>query len=118
MGRRVPRLEAQIKDEISLILLHKYAGYGLGFVTLTNVVLTPDLKLAKIYVSVFEKEKRAEVLEKLDMYNKSIRTELASRIRVRYVPELKFYLDDTTDVVERIDELIKQIHKDDNKTEL
>ena len=58
MSHRIDKVEHLIKEEISLIFLHKLSHVDLGFITITNVRVSPDLKLAKIYLSVFEKEKR------------------------------------------------------------
>jgi ribosome-binding factor A len=79
--------------------------------------VSPDLKLAKIYLSVFDNGKRELVLERITASTGHIRTELAHRIRIRYVPELKFFIDDTTDYVEKIENLIKKIHEDDKQGE-
>lgn len=117
MSHRIDKVEHLIKEEISLIFLHKLSNMDLGFVTITNVRVSPDLKLAKIYLSVLEKEKRELVLDKIDTKKGYIRTELAHRIRIKFIPELKFFLDDTLDYVEKIEGLIKKIHEnDDNKT--
>ena len=117
MSYRIDKVEHLIKEEISLIFLHKLSNMDLGFVTITNVRVSPDLKLAKIYLSVLEKEKREVVLDKIDAKKGYIRTELAHRIRIKFIPELKFFLDDTLDYVEKIEGLIKKIHEDDgNKT--
>jgi len=117
MSYRIDKVEHLIKEEISLIFLHKLSNMDLGFVTITNVRVSPDLKTAKIYLSVLEKEKRELVLDKLDAKKGYIRTELAHRIRIKFIPELKFFLDDTLDYVEKIEGLIKKIHEDDdNKT--
>ena len=117
MSYRIDKVEHLIKEEISLIFLHKLSNMDLGFVTITNVRVSPDLKTAKIYLSILEKEKRELVLDKLDAKKGYTRTELAHRIRIKFIPELKFFLDDTLDYVEKIEGLIKKIHEDDdNKT--
>lgn len=115
MSHRIEKFENLVKEEISLIFLFKLRDPLLGFVTITNVKVSPDLKIAKIYLSVFEKEKREEILNKITGQSKFIRSELASRIRVKFVPELKFFIDDTIDYVEKIEGLIKKIHEDDSK---
>ncbi len=118
MSHRIDKVEHLIKEEISLIFLHKLSNLNLGFVTITNVRVSPDLKLAKIYLSVLEKEKRSFVLDKIEDKKGYIRTELAHRIRIKFIPELKFFIDDTLDYVEKIEGLIKKIHEnDDNKTD-
>lgn len=119
MSRRTDRVEHLIKQEISLIILYKlqdkFQDISFGFVTVTSVKISPDLKIAKIYLSVFEKEKRDFVIEKIRSHSGYIRSELASRIRIKFIPELKFFIDDTLDYVEKIEGLIKKIHEDDNK---
>ncbi len=117
MPYRIEKVEKMIKQEISLIFLHKLQDSSFGFVTITNVKVTPDFRLAKIYLSVFEKENREFIMTKVEQVAHIIRSELASRISLRFVPELKFYIDDTSDYVERIEELIKQIHQNDNPSE-
>ena len=117
MSHRIDKVEHLIKEEISLIFLHKLSHVDLGFITITNVRVSPDLKLAKIYLSVFEKEKRELVLSKIEDKKGFIRSELVHRIRIKFIPELKFFIDDTLDYVEKIEGLIKKIHEnDDNKT--
>jgi len=111
---RVDKVEKLIKEQISEIMLHKF--HELGFITITNVKVSPDLKIAKIYLSVLEKEKREIILDRLNNKIGQIRTELAHRIRIKFVPELKFFIDDTLDYVEKIEGLLNEIHKqDDNK---
>lgn len=112
-SHRIEKVENLIKQEISLILLTKMNDPELGFITVTNVKVSPDLKIAKIYLSVFEKEKREPVLEKIVTRSGFVRSELAHRISLRYVPELKFFIDDTMDYVEKINTLIRKIHEDD-----
>ncbi len=120
MTRRIDRVEHLIMHEISWIFLYKLQDKlldsSIGLITITAVRVSPDLKIAKIYLSVFEKDKRDFVLEKVKASSGYIRTELASRIRIKFIPELKFFLDDTLDYVEKIEGLIKKIHEDDNKS--
>jgi ribosome-binding factor A len=115
MSHRIEKIEHLIKEEISLIFLYKMQDPALSLLTITNVKVSPDLKLVKIYLSVFDKEKRELVLERVKASTGYIRTELAQRIRIRYIPELKFFIDDTIDYVEKIENLIKKIHNDDDK---
>jgi ribosome-binding factor A len=114
-SHRVDKVEHLIKEEISLIFLYKMQDPALSLLTITNVKVSPDLKSAKIYLSVFEKEKRTIVLEKVKSSTGYIRSELAHRVRIKFVPELNFYIDDTIDYVEKIEGLIKKIHENDDK---
>ncbi len=115
MAHRIDKLEHLVKEEVSMIFLYKLQDPAFGLLTVTNVKMSPDLKIAKIYISVFEKEKREAVLEKIRDKTGFIRTELAHRIRIKFIPELKFFIDDTLDYVEKIEGLIKKIHENDNK---
>ncbi len=116
MKYRIDRLSALIKEELSLIFLYKVKDPVLGLVTITEVKMSPDLKYAKVYFSVYEKEKRPLVMEKVNSVKGMIRTELASKIKnIRFIPELSFFIDDTIDYVERIDDLLKKVHENDNK---
>jgi len=115
MSHRIEKVESLIKEEISLIFQRKLQNPAFGFITITNVKVSPDLRIAKVYISVFEKEKRESTLEKVKSVSGFIRSELASKIRIKFIPELKFFIDDTLDYVEKIEDLIKKIHKDDIK---
>ncbi len=70
---------------------------------------TPDLSTARAYLSVFPSDKGAEMLESINHSAKTIRYELAQRVRyqLRKTPELTFYLDDSLDYLENIDNLLK-----------
>lgn len=115
MSVRSEKIAKLIKEEISLIFLHKIQDPALGLITITNVKMSPDLKLAKVYFSAFEREKRDEIYDKINQIKGLIRSELAHRVRLRYVPELDFYIDDTQDYVEKMDNLFKQINKNDQE---
>lgn len=120
MSRRTERVEKLIKEEISLIFLHKlkdrWPDFEIGFVTITGVKITADLKIAKVYVSILDRENREAILDKIKLKTGFIRSILASRIKIKFTPELKFFIDDTLDYVEKIEGLIKKIHEeDDNK---
>ena len=116
-SHRVDKVERLIKEEISFIFLQKLKNPDFGFLTITNVKVSPDLKQAKVYFSVLEKEKRELVLDKIQSKIGFIRSELAHRIRIKFTPELKFFLDDRLDNVEKIEGLIDRIHREDgNKT--
>ena len=118
MSVRLDKVASLIKEEISLIFLYKIQDPSLGLITITGVKVSPDLKNAKIYISIYEKEKRKELLQKVNDIKGFIRTQLAQRVKnLRFVPELNFYIDDTLDYVEKMDGLFKEIHKNDNKND-
>ncbi len=85
-----------------------YNYFGKAFVTVTGAQISPDLGVAKIYVSIFGKDSKA-VLSQIEKHTKEIRKALGSNIRhqARIIPELKFFLDDSLDYVEKIEKLLK-----------
>lgn len=85
--------------------------YGNSFVTVTEVKISPDLSQAKIYLSLFKEKDPQHLLEGIRLHTKEIRKSLGNRIRnqVRVIPELHFFIDDTLDYAERIDNLMKNI---------
>ncbi len=115
MSVRLNKISSLIQEELSLIFLHKIQDPELGLVTITNVKVSPDLKIAKVYLSILDKEKRDYVMNHVESLKGFIRTELAHRVRIKNTPELHFYVDDTLDYVERMEELFNKIHKDDSK---
>ncbi len=79
-------------------------------VTVTEVRITPDLGLARIFLSIFPAAEKALFNKTIGDHTQHIRHELASRIRhqLRMVPELQFFLDDSLDYIENIDRLLKK----------
>lgn len=105
-----------VKRNFSL-LLQQEGAYIYGrepFVTVTNVKMTPDMNIAKIYLSVFNTEnKQAVILEMEDSYVR-LKQALAQRIgkQLRRMPELQFYLDDTLDEMYRVDALFQRLEQE------
>jgi ribosome-binding factor A len=111
---RSERVASLLKEELGSLLGREYAGEGLGFTTVTEVKLTADLRQARVFVSVFgPAEQRRHTMAFLEAETPRIRSLLAGRIRLRFMPSLQFVLDETLDRVDRINTLIKQIHRDD-----
>jgi ribosome-binding factor A len=79
-------------------------------ITVTKVKITPDLSLARIMLSIFGVEDKQKVLQKITSEKSEIRFELGKRIKnqLRKVPELAFFLDDSLDYIERIDQLLDE----------
>jgi len=112
---RINKVASLLKEELGLIFLHKIQDSRLSIITVTNVKVSPDLRHARIYLSVYDKEKRDLVLQKVNDLKGWIRTQIAARINLRVVPELDFYIDDTLDYVEKMEGLFKKIHENDNE---
>jgi len=84
-------------------------------VTITYVKMTPDLLLAKIYISVYGTETKFEVVEELQENIQRLRQALAGKIgkQMRRMPEIDFFLDDTVDEMYRVDDLLSRLNKED-----
>jgi ribosome-binding factor A len=114
MSIRTERVASLIKEEIASLLVREFSDPSHGFTTVTDVTVTPDLRIARVYFSVFGKpevkEKTMAMLEEKKSY---IRGVLGSRMKIRFVPELQFHLDGTMDRVERLDQIFRKIHEGD-----
>lgn len=79
-------------------------------VSVSAVRVSPDLGIAKAYLSVFPSEKAVGVVDELNENVKTVRFELGNRVRhqLRIIPEIRFYIDDSLDYIENIDKLLKE----------
>jgi len=113
---RVKRVEAALKNEISRIIHNDLKDPRIGFLTVTKVDLTSDLRSAKIYFSILGDEKNKKNTQiGLKQATGYIRKLVAERIKLRYVPEIMFHLDKSGEYVQRIEEIIDKIHDEDKK---
>ena len=111
-SRRPQRLALQIQHEVSLMISRDMKDRRIGFVTVTGVQLSPDLRHARIFVSSMGSEtEKEESLQALNHATGWIRHELGQRIRTKFLPEIVFLTDTSQDYGERIDRLIDQIHE-------
>ncbi|MEK7679588.1 MAG: 30S ribosome-binding factor RbfA [Deltaproteobacteria bacterium] len=112
-GRRPERVADVIKEEIASMLVYgEIKDPRIGFVTITEVKMTPDLREAKVYFSrIGADSEKAESLEGLSHAGPFIRRNLAKRLKMRHIPELSFIYDSSLDYYERIDKVIKDIKK-------
>jgi ribosome-binding factor A len=112
-NRRSQRVASQIKSEISWLIEHKLRDPSKGFVTVTRVRLSTDLKIASIYYSVLGTDKEREATEEALKRAKSfLKHELGNRIQLRVIPELRFFYDDSLDYSDKISTLLRKINKD------
>ena len=109
------KVASLLKEEIGMLFTREFSDASYGFLTVTDVTVTPDLKIAKVYVSILgNADVRERTMGVLEEQKPNIRHVVGSHIRLKFTPEIHFYLDDTLDRVERINTLIKQIHKDNH----
>ena len=98
------------KDLAEIIRAKGMAAVGGAMVTVSEVRVSPDLSVAKVYVSIFPSAKQEEVMNLLGENVKALRGELGRQVgkQLRIVPELVFYLDTTLDYAAHIEELLKK----------
>jgi ribosome-binding factor A len=109
-SKRQKRISRLLQKELAEILRLKGQEVAKGkMITVTVVRVSPDLGVAKAYLSIFPSGDSEEVLEEIVKINKKVRLELGRKIRnqLRIVPELAFYLDDSLDYIDNIDSLLK-----------
>jgi ribosome-binding factor A len=111
MSIRNERVASLLKEELGAILLKDYNDPSYGFITVTDVRVTQDLRIAKVYFSVFgAPEVRARAMAMLESERPQLRSLLAGRVRMRFMPSLEFFLDDTMERVDRINSLLRKIN--------
>lgn len=98
------------RDLAEIIRSRGMAFFGGAMLTVSEVRVSPDLAIAKVYVSIFPSAKQEEVMRTLETEKASIRGELGRAVakQLRIVPELDFYLDTTLDYAQHIEELLKK----------
>ena len=111
-------MESQRQSKVSRLIQKELADifqkqgntlFGGGMISVTVVRVTPDLEIAKVYVSIFPPERKQELFEVINQQVKTVRHELARRVKnqLRLVPNLIFYIDDSIDYADKIDDLLK-----------
>lgn len=115
--RRSTQVADVIRAELSTILQRELNDPELGFLTVTEVELSPDLKFARVFVSSLDKPKeRQKALAALKHAAGRIRHLLAQRGGLRYTPELEFRLDETAERAATIDRLLQKVKTDDRRS--
>lgn len=119
-NKRQKQIGGLLNQELASIF--QYLGLNIiegGMVSITAVKITPDLLEARIYLSIFNAPDRGAALKKIEDRAWEIKKELASRVKhqLRRIPELKFFMDDTLDHVFKMEELFRQIKKDEEGKE-
>ncbi|MEC2076936.1 30S ribosome-binding factor RbfA [Metabacillus fastidiosus] len=114
MSLRSNRVGEQMKKELSEIIGRKIKDPRIGFVTVTDVEVSGDLQIAKVYISVLgNEEQRENTLKGLSKAKGFIRSEIGKRIRLRKTPEIQFEFDESIDYGNRIETLINELNVQD-----
>lgn len=107
---RQQKIARLIQKELSDIFQRQTQGTHGVLVSVSAVRISPDLSIARGYLSIFPSERAEEILNNINANTRQVRYELGQRVRhqLRIIPELKFFVDDSLDYAEKIDELLKK----------
>src|SRR3954447_16424095 len=106
--RRTSKVGELVRDALVDVFRHDLKT-DLGFTSITEVEVSPDLHFARVYISGLKEDETREVAERLQDLRGRVRKFLGARIRLRYTPELDFRYDETTMRASRIEELLMQV---------
>lgn len=113
-GWRTRRVAELIKEELGRQFIQRFQDATTGLITITRVEITSDFQTALVFLSVFGSVSREDLLTRLEKEKKILRRILASRINLKYNPQLIFRLEPGPEYEERIDRLIDRTKKSDN----
>lgn len=113
MSIRTERVASVVQQALARPLSALASEISAGLITVTSVKMSPDLRIAKVYISVYGSQLAPnKVLARIEDQAGHLRHEVASQIQLRYAPELRFYLDDTLDNIDRINTLLKKVREE------
>ncbi|TAL70045.1 MAG: 30S ribosome-binding factor RbfA [Bacteroidetes bacterium] len=119
MSVRAEKVGSVIKRAIAEPVARLAAEHSAGFVSVTSVKLTSDLQIAKVYLNVFGgKLTPAQFLPIIDDKRGMLRKLIGSKVRLRFTPELRFYIDDTYEQMQHIQTLLDSVHQDSKETKV
>ena len=103
---RSERVSGQLRRELATLVQREVKDPGVGFVSISDVEVTRDLAHARVYVTVFEEDKAQASIQALKRASGYLRRRLGQELRIRTVPELHFFHDDSVETGSRMDQLI------------
>ena len=110
---RTERVGEQVRIEIAELLTFAVRDPGIGFITITRVTVTPDLQQARVYYTTMGDEKaRRETQRGLERARPMIRRHLGQRMRLRRVPELQFFFDESVGRQDRIEQILRDLEQE------
>jgi len=111
--KRSQRVRDLLREEIADIIIFKVKDPRIGFLTVTGVDVTDDLKIAVVYVSILKEEEKQSTLDILQTAKSFIRSELSKRLKMKFIPSIDFRLDTSIEYGNRIEQLLGEIRKKD-----
>ncbi len=108
--KRSVRVSDLIREEVADIVMNKIKHKTFGFITITGAKMTSDLRNATVYFSVLNEDEQMKTLRKLNESKSFIKRELGSRLRMKFIPTIKFELDQGVEYGKKIDKLLGEIN--------
>jgi len=116
MGIRPERIASEMREHISRMISEEIKDPRIGFVTITRVEVTPDIRNAKVYFSSLGgKEEKDSAAEGLNSATGYIRKGLGEKMRIKFIPELIFRLDESAEYSIHLNKIFDKIHKEKEK---
>jgi len=119
-SKRQQKFAGVIQEDLAAILQRESSSYLPNtMVTITKVRVTPDLAIARVFLSFFSNNNNQLALQTIKQHASEIRYKLGSRIKdqVRVIPQLEFFIDDTSEYVDRMDKIFDKISKEERQKE-
>ena len=119
-SKRQQKFAGVIQEDLAAILQRESANYLPNtMITITKVRVTPDLAIARVFLSFFNTPNNQLALQTIKLHASEIRYKLGSRIKdqVRVIPQLEFFIDDTSESVDRMDKIFDKISKEERQKE-
>ncbi len=113
---RQRKVADRIKKLVSVVVDRKVKDPDKGFITITHVKISRDLQIASVYFTVLGDEKQKQKsLEALNRAKNFIRSEIAAQLKMRFIPELRFFVDDSLEYAQKIEKILEDIKKIENE---
>ncbi len=117
MSIRMEKVAEEIKHRLNSVMTKDLSDLNAGLITISRVLMTPDLKLAKVYISFLgNKEPADKLIERINYRKPHIRYMLGRQLTMKYTPDLIFFFDDTMEYADRINKLLNDVKKHDEET--
>lgn len=115
-SNRLDRVNEELKKTISHVITFELQNSKVtGMVSITKAKITPDFRYAKVYISILNAKSNTKTLEGLKESSGYIRSQIAKTMNLRITPELSFEIDDSAEYGAKIDKILKEINRKDEK---
>jgi ribosome-binding factor A len=116
-GSRPARVGDSIRQELTELITRQVKDPGIGFITITEVKVTPDLQIARVYyTTIGDEQSRVQTRRALSRARAFLRRQVGQRLQLRRVPELEFFFDESVERGDRIERIIQELHGEHGDT--